>query len=89
METPIRTLLESMKSHRSHDAFVEALLGVIVVAIAINCLRTGRIWRPRTVEFATRQGDPIEFWLGFTVIVGLGIWLLQDVFLGPILSLWL
>ena len=89
METSIRTLLETMKNHRSHNAFVEALLGVIVVVIAINCVRTGRIWRPRTVEFATRQENPIEFWFGFTVVAGLGIWLLQDVFLGPILSLWL
>jgi hypothetical protein len=86
VEPSIRTYLEAMKDHRSHNAIVGVLLGVILVAVALNCLRTGRIWRPRTVEFTTRQESPIEFWFGFMIVAGLGLWLLQDVFLGPILS---
>lgn len=59
-----------------------SVVGLVLVGVSINCIRTGRIdgVRPRI----TRAENPIEFWIGVflttaggagTLVMGLAGWL--------------
>jgi len=52
------------------------IIGVLLFFVASYCLRIGKIWIPRTTEFAERNSDPRHFWLGVIMLYGISAWII-------------